>query len=89
MKILIVIMALINGYLGGSYLLNLLNVLSDTKYSKGGTAAIAVVFSTICLLSLYLCFIKKNLKLALWLGIGPWMLGLVVIFIVMITSKWN
>lgn len=89
MKILIVTIALINGYFGGSNLLNVLNVLNDTKYSKGSTAAFAVIFLTMSVLSLYIGFINKNLKFALWIGVGPWMLGLMVLFFVMITSKWN
>lgn len=79
MKIFISILSLVNIYIGSRCFLNVINVLQTTKYSKVGTLVFAILFLCMGFLSLYFCFLKSNNKAALWIGIGPWLLGLFIL----------
>jgi len=88
-EILIGLIAAINVYIGMRFLLNVLNILQTSKYSKKATLVYAVLFLSMGLAGLYFSFFKHDNKPALWIGIGPWLLALVFLLINMLTGDYK
>jgi len=88
-KILIGLISALNIYLGMRFFLNVIHVLDTSKYSKTATAIYAVFFLTIGVLGLYFSLIKSENKIALWIGIGPWIIILVFLLFNMVTGDYN
>lgn len=89
LKIIVALFIIINAYVGGSYLLNVLGVLQTTKYSSGATLVFAVLPLLLALGSGYFLFVKTDPKLAALIGVVPWLLALVVLLVVMFTSDYK
>ncbi|HRH58208.1 MAG TPA: hypothetical protein PLS10_11175 [Chitinophagales bacterium] len=89
MKIVTGIITIINLYFGSRNLLNVLHVLDDSKYSPVSTAIFAVLFLGMGIACFYFTFIKYQPKLSLLLGLGPWIVALVILFIIMISSDYH
>ncbi|NOT37450.1 MAG: hypothetical protein HOP11_08740 [Saprospiraceae bacterium] len=89
MKYIIWIISIINVYLGIKAFLNVIHVLEDSKYSPGATAVFAILFLGLGVMGFYFSLIKMNYKLGLIISVGPWILGLIFLFIIMITSDYN
>lgn len=79
----------VNLYFGVHCLLNVLNILQNSKYSQGATKIFAVLFVFMGLAGIYWSVIKPNLKVALLISIGPWVLALAFLFFTMITSDYK
>lgn len=88
-KIIAFLIAGVNTYFGGWFLLNALNILQSSKYSKGSTIMFSILFSVMGIVAMYLIVQKNMPKTALWIGAGPWLIALVFLFIVMITSDYH
>lgn len=88
-KILSGIISLVNGYIGLRFFLNVIHVLNTSKYSKTATAIYAVLFLAMGALGLYFSFVKGENKMALWIGIGPWLIILVFLLINMLTGDYK
>ena len=88
-KILVALISCLNVYIGLRFFLNVIHVLETSKYSKTATAIYALVFLTMGALALYFSFIKSDNKIALWIGIGPWVIILVFLLITMLTSDYK
>lgn len=88
-KILIGLVSLINAYIGLRFFLNVIHVLNTTKYSKTATAIYAILFLAMGVLGLYFCFFKSENKIALWIGIGPWLIVLVFLLFNMLTGDYK
>jgi hypothetical protein len=86
-KFLVVALSAVNLYLGTRCLLNVVGVLQTSKYAPGTTAIFAVLFLGFAAASLWFAFWGNNLKLAVWLSVGPWVLALAVLFFSMIFSR--
>ncbi len=89
MKYCVWLLSVVNIYFGFYNLLNVLNILDSSKYSKSATFFFALIFLTMGLGAFYLSIIKHNQKTALLLTIGPWILALLFLFIVMLTSDYK
>lgn len=89
MKIFIWIFALLNLSFGVRNFLNLIHVLDDSKYAQGTTAVFAIVFCGMALAGLYLLLVKHSPKLALAIQVGPWIIALVILLFVMLTSDYK
>lgn len=89
LKIVISILAGVNTYIGSWFLLNAFNILQTSKYSKTATIVFAFIFLAMGVLGIYFLFHKNNMKAALWISIGPWILALLFMFIVMLTSDYK
>lgn len=87
MKALVVALSAVNLYLGTRCLLNVVGVLHTSKYAPATTAIFAVLFLGFAAASIWFAFWGGNLKLALWLSVGPWALALMVLFFTMILSS--
>jgi hypothetical protein len=85
-KYLALAIAALNLYLGMRCFLNLVHVLNDSKYSTASTTVFAILFLTLGAASVYYTIWSANPKLALWLGIAPWLLSFVVLFFSMLMS---
>ncbi len=88
-KILMGLISALNIYLGMRFFLNVIHVLDTSKYSKTATAIYAIVFLTMGVLGMYFSFIKSDTKIALWIGIGPWIIILVFLLINMLTGDYR
>lgn len=88
-KIIISLISGVNVYIGLRFFLNVIRVLDTSKYSKTATAIYAILFLGMGALGLYFSFIKSDKKMALWIGIGPWLFILVFLFIAMLTSDYK
>jgi hypothetical protein len=71
----------VNVYLGLRYLLNTIHLLHTSKYSQITTVIFAVLFLGLGAAGFYFSIFKSNLKLGLLIALGPWVLGLAVLFI--------
>lgn len=89
MKCFIWFISAVNVYFGVNCLLNALNILQNSKYSQGATKIFAFLFLFMGLAGIYGSVIKPNLKLALLISLGPWVLALVFLFVTMITSDFK
>ena len=89
MKYFIWIISLINIYLGLRNFLNVIHVLNSSKYSKTSTAVFAVLFLGMGIAGLYIYLAKNNPKLALLIGIGPWVLALLFLLFNMLTEDYK
>jgi hypothetical protein len=84
MKLLLILSGLIsagNLYLGVRFLLNVLGLLQTTKYGPGATAVMAVLFLLLGAAGLYAAIWTGNVRLALLLSAGPWVLALIALII--------
>jgi hypothetical protein len=87
MKIFIWLLTAVNLYFGSNAALNALGVLRSSKYSKGATIAYAIIFLGMGAFGAYTAWTSSNLKLGLWIALGPWLLMLVVMFFTLILSN--
>jgi hypothetical protein len=87
MKILVWLLSAVNLYLGFRAFLNVIGVLQTSKYSQATTAIFAVLFLGLGVAGFY--FSAGKPKLGLLLAVGPWVLGIVVLFFTMLTSKYQ
>jgi len=85
-KYLATAIAAFNLYIGTHNFLNVINVLDNSKYSAASTAVFAALFLGLGAAGVYFAFWGANAKLALWLGVAPWALSLVVLFSSMMLS---
>jgi hypothetical protein len=81
--------ASLNIYIGFRFFLNLIRVLRTSKYSKTATALFAVLFLCMGLLGFYFCFVSSKSRLTLWIGAGPWMVGLFILVFNMLTGDYK
>ena len=89
MKYIVAAVSAVNIYFGFCWLLNALDILQTSKYSQGATIVFAILFLGMGSTSLYLSLVKHNHKGALLIGAGPWLVGLIVLFITMLTSDYK
>ena len=87
MKYLAIAIAAFNLYIGVHNFLNVINVLHNSKYSNASTAVFAFLFLGLGAAAIYFAIWGGNTRLAMWLGAGPWLLSLVVLFFSMILSN--
>jgi hypothetical protein len=89
MKFLTWAISAVNIYFGIYFFLNVIHVLQSSKYSQTATLVFAILFGCMGAGSLYILLMKNNLKLALLLGIGPWVLSLIFLLINMMTGDYK
>lgn len=80
MKFLALGIAAFNLYIGLHNFLNVIHVLDNSKYSAASTVVFAVLFLVLGAAGLYFAIWGANVTYALWLGIGPWALSLVLLY---------
>lgn len=81
LKILSIGLLSLDAYLGARFLLNVLQILQTSKYSKTATFIYAFLFLGLAIWGFYVLFVKENIKLGLWISIAPW--GLILLFMFM------
>lgn len=89
MRYFIWLISAVDVYFGSRALLNVVGILQDSKYSQGATKIFAVLFLCMGLAGIYWSVIKPNLKLALLISVGPWILALVFLLVTMMTSDYR
>jgi len=89
MKFLVWLISAVNAYLGSRCFLNAIHVLHTSKYSQTTTVIFAVLFLGLGAAGFYFSIAKNDPKLGLLIAFGPWVLALVVLFITMVTSKYQ
>lgn len=87
MKFLVWLICAGNVYLGLRCFLNAIHVLHTSKYSQTTTVIFAVLFLGLGAAGFYFSIFKPDLKLALLIAFGPWLLALVVLFLQMILGN--
>jgi len=88
-KVISIIFLIFDLYIGTRFLLNVLNILHTSKYSKGATLAYAIIFLSLSIIGFVLLFSKTNTKWLFWLGVGPWLLIIASLFINMIFGDYK
>jgi hypothetical protein len=88
LKILCVIFLAADLYIGTRFLLNIVGILDTSKYGRAATALYAVLFLALGLTGGYYLFFTPQLNLAVWLSLAPWAIMLIVMFLVMATSRY-
>lgn len=87
MKILVWLISALNVFLGLRCFLNVIGVLHTSKYAPSTTVIFAVIFLGLGALGFYFTLFRSEPKLALLIAFGPWLLGIVVLFLTMVFSK--
>ena len=87
MKYLVWLMSGVNIYVGMRCFLNAIHVLHTSKYSQITTVIFAILFLSLGAAGFYFTIAKGDAKLGLLVSVGPWMLSIVVMFLVLITGK--
>jgi len=87
MKFLVWLISALNVYLGLRCFLNAIHVLQTSKYSQTTTVIFAILFLGLGAAGFYFSIVKPDLKLALMIAFGPWVLALVVLFLQMILGN--
>jgi len=89
LKILSIGFLCLDTYIGFRFLLNVLNILQTSKYSKTATLIYAIVFIGLAVWGFYALFVKNNLKLSLWISLAPWVVILVFLFFSLIFGNYK
>jgi hypothetical protein len=89
MKFLAWVISAVNIYSGIYFFLNVVHVLQSSKYSQTANFVFAILFLDMGAGSLYFILLKPHLKIAVWLGIGPWALALVFLLINIMTGDYK
>jgi hypothetical protein len=84
MKYLVWLLSAVNAYFGSRCFLNAIHVLHTSKYSQTSTTIFAFLFLTLGLAGFY--FGGRDPRTGLLIAIGPWVLGLAVLFFSAITG---
>ena len=88
-KIIAILISVLNSYLGIRFFLNVINVLQSSKYSPTSNVIFSILFLGLGIAGLYFSIIKNDIKWSLWMTAAPWVLGLIILFITMITSDYK
>jgi phosphoglycerol transferase MdoB-like AlkP superfamily enzyme len=88
-KAISIIFLIFDLYIGTRFLLNVLNILHTSKYSKGATLAYAIIFLSLSIIGFVLLFSKTNTKWVFWMSIGPWLLMIVLLFLNMLVGDYK
>jgi hypothetical protein len=86
-KFLALGIAAFNLYIGLHNFLNVIHVLHNSKYSTASTTVFAILFLGLGAAGLYFAIRGGSVKYALWLGVGPWVLSLAVLFVSMLLGS--
>jgi hypothetical protein len=89
MKYLAIIIALLNLYIGLRFLLNAVNILQTSKYSKRSTIMFALLFLGLGGIGIYYSFFAVNYTAASIVGAGPWAIGLFILLINLISEDYK
>lgn len=89
MKYFVWLISALNVYLGLRCFLNAIHVLHTSKYSQGTTWVFAILFLGLGAAGFYFTIAKHDPRLGLLIGFGPWVLSIVVLFISMITGRYQ
>jgi len=79
----------LNVYFGLRCFLNAIHVLHTSKYSQSTTVIFALLFLGLGAAGFYFSIAKYNPKLGVMIAFGPWVLALVVLFITLVTSRYQ
>lgn len=77
-----------NVYFGMRCLLNALGVLQTSKYSQTSNVVAAILFLGLGAGSFYLSIFRGQQGLALLISFAPWVIGFIILFISMVTSRY-
>jgi hypothetical protein len=89
MKYLAIIIAVLNLYFGFRFLLNAINVLQTSKYSLRSNTVFAVLFLLLGAVGIYYSFFTVKYSIASWIGAGPWVIGLFILLINLVSEDYK
>jgi hypothetical protein len=89
MKFFVWLISAVNVYLGMRCFLNAIHVLHTSKYSQSTTVIFAILFLGLGAAGFYFSIARSAPKLSLLIAFGPWLLALIILFITMVTSKYQ
>lgn len=79
----------LNVYIGLRCFLNAIHVLHTTKYSQTATAIFAVLFLGMGAAGFYFALVRHDTRLGLLVGVGPWVVALLILLVTMATSSYQ
>ena len=89
MRIIVWLLSALNLYLGARCFLNAVGVLQTSKYSQTATVVFAVLFLGMSAAGCYFTLVRHDVRIGLLLSLGPWVLGLLVLLVTMLTSSYQ
>jgi hypothetical protein len=89
LKPIVWLISALNLYVGLRCFLNAVHVLHTTKYSQTATSLFAVLFLGLGAAGVYLSLAGKDSRLGLLVGLGPWVLALLILLVTMATSSYQ
>ncbi|MFO1402814.1 MAG: hypothetical protein U1F11_10630 [Steroidobacteraceae bacterium] len=87
MKFFVWLLTVVNLWFGAHAALNALGILRHGKYGQATTIIFAIAFLGMGAYGAYTAWTGGNLRLAMWIGLGPWLIAVVVLFFTMILSN--
>jgi hypothetical protein len=86
-KFLVWLLTVVNLWFGGHAALNALGILRHGMYGQATTVTFAIVFLGMGAYGAYTAWTGGPLRLAMWIGLGPWLIALVVMFLTLVLSN--
>lgn len=87
MKVFVWSITLVNLYFGGNALLNAVVLLQSSKYARSTTVVFAILFLGMGAFGAHTAWTSGNMRTALGIGIGPWLIALVVMIFTLLLSN--
>jgi hypothetical protein len=87
MKLIVWAFVILDAWLGLRALLSVVGILQTSKYAPATTALFAILMLGFAAGCIYFLRFRDDLKTALLLAIGPWLLGAAVMFVALITGR--
>ena len=88
MRYLAWIISPVNIYIGLRCFLNAIHILQTSKYSQTATVIFAILFLGMGIAGFYFC-LAQNYKIALLIGVGPWVIALLLLLVNMMTGDYK
>jgi hypothetical protein len=88
-KPLVWLICALNVYIGLRCFLNAIHVLHTSKYSQTATTLFAVLFLGMGAAGFYFAIARHDARLGLFIGVGPWVLALLILLVTMATSSYQ
>ncbi len=89
LKVIAFILLAADAIIGFRFFLNVIGVLDTTKYSVTATALYAVIFLLLAAAGFYFLFFQPDIRKALLISTGPWVLLLLVMLVSLITGDYH
>lgn len=89
LKLIAIMLAGLNGYLGCRFFLNVIGVLQTSKYGSAATLIYAILFMGLSAAAYVVLYKHGSVALSCWLGLAPWVISGIFLFINMLAGDYR